>query len=313
MVRSSLESPDQMQGNSRICQLIGGRVSKTQPRQHISRPLLDLPPALPPLLSFPLHSFRDTECQFCNNIAMFISSELFHIRDSSPDFEAMSTHMEDDSQKCRRNSSVLGKRSRRESCNSSSNMSQFTCVARIFKLRVKLTPADHNRPRKTKTFMTVKLPGDSASALFKSLPTSLPDRETFEHRLDGQQGEGFISFQRHDRSPTTKSRRRIAAPKRPKLPARAHTEPSTSQSISTPPLLTPCHVCHKAPRLKKDLEAYEDCWRCDERTCYICIRQCQADCGSRKVCRQCCVEHGEDGDVYCLDCLERAQDHDMED
>lgn len=103
--------------------------------------------------------------------------------------------------------------------------------------------------------------------------------------------------------------------------------------------LRPCHICHRRPTTREVLDAYADCDLCGERSCYICLRQCDAvDCvGSvnpivgmepspdfagapgadamdddqmarrrRKVCSCCAVEGmTEDGMevVRCLDCM----------
>jgi hypothetical protein len=43
----------------------------------------------------------------------------------------------------------------------------------------------------------------------------------------------------------------------------------------TRPILTPCHVCHRKPTKKLHLDAFAECQGCGERTCFVCIRQCQ--------------------------------------
>lgn len=43
-----------------------------------------------------------------------------------------------------------------------------------------------------------------------------------------------------------------------------------------PPLLRPCHVCHRKPSTKVMLDAYADCDLCGERACYICLRECSS-------------------------------------
>ena len=92
-------------------------------------------------------------------------------------------------------------------------------------------------------------------------------------------------------------------------------------------LMQRCHMCSKAPRMKRDLDGYSDCWRCRRRTCYVCVRVCEmgsmpgfgraravglgASCGGRRVCRACCVEVGEEGKVFCLDCFDDIDDCEM--
>lgn len=51
---------------------------------------------------------------------------------------------------------------------------------------------------------------------------------------------------------------------------------ATSGRTGTPaPLLSPCHICHRKPTRKTDLDSFADCEGCGQRTCYVCIRQCQ--------------------------------------
>lgn len=158
-----------------------------------------------------------------------------------------------------------------------------------------------------------------------------------------------------------------------------HSPPSKHQTPPKPTAinLSPCHICHRRPTKKTDLDSYADCEGCGERTCYICIRQClgprrldtaaspmcdlmrddddhddhtqddddgenrvpsarersfmmedappvDGDRGAgldrakkggtwgrgegrghrRRICSQCCVEQGSEGEVRCLGCLE---------
>ena len=107
--------------------------------------------------------------------------------------------------------------------------------------------------------------------------------------------------------------------------------PSTSPSA-----LRPCHICHRRPTTRQVLDAYADCDLCNERACFICLRQCDSrmcpgtvkmsmgvrnnsdPCGLsagldendnesyRKICSSCAVEgvseFGTDT-VRCLDCV----------
>ncbi|KAJ2900517.1 hypothetical protein MKZ38_002422 [Zalerion maritima] len=56
---------------------------------------------------------------------------------------------------------------------------------------------------------------------------------------------------------------------RPEL-ARVATHPTVPPNI-----LNPCHICHRKPQRKSDLDSYKNCEGCGRRTCYICIRECQ--------------------------------------
>ncbi|KAK5990721.1 hypothetical protein PT974_08990 [Cladobotryum mycophilum] len=42
-----------------------------------------------------------------------------------------------------------------------------------------------------------------------------------------------------------------------------------------PVTLTPCHICHRKPTKKSDLDSFAECQGCEERTCFVCIRECQ--------------------------------------
>ncbi|KAK2759024.1 hypothetical protein FQN54_003123 [Arachnomyces sp. PD_36] len=61
-----------------------------------------------------------------------------------------------------------------------------------------------------------------------------------------------------------------------------HHPPLQTSGISLPPpapLLRPCHICHRRPTTRALLDAYADCELCGERTCYICLRECNGpDC-----------------------------------
>ncbi|RFU79080.1 hypothetical protein TARUN_3146 [Trichoderma arundinaceum] len=40
-------------------------------------------------------------------------------------------------------------------------------------------------------------------------------------------------------------------------------------------VLMPCHVCHRRPTKKSDLDSFARCQSCQEQTCFVCIRECQ--------------------------------------
>ncbi|KAI0021530.1 hypothetical protein F4780DRAFT_737752 [Xylariomycetidae sp. FL0641] len=69
----------------------------------------------------------------------------------------------------------------------------------------------------------------------------------------------------------------------PTPPISPHIHPLPSQPVrpglesrtSSAALLSPCHICHRKPTKRKDLDSFADCMGCGQRTCYVCIRQCQ--------------------------------------
>lgn len=103
---------------------------------------------------------------------------------------------------------------------------------------------------------------------------------------------GEIFFLNHDQPPT-RTRKIVPLSKRPRI---LNTDINTNDldasrrrktSVSSPqndrgairPLLAPCHVCHRKPTKKSHLDSYADCQGCGERTCFVCIRQCQERAG----------------------------------
>ncbi|KAH7163101.1 hypothetical protein B0J13DRAFT_29772 [Dactylonectria estremocensis] len=43
----------------------------------------------------------------------------------------------------------------------------------------------------------------------------------------------------------------------------------------TSTILSPCHICHRRPTKKSDLDSFAQCQGCGERACFVCIRECQ--------------------------------------
>lgn len=106
--------------------------------------------------------------------------------------------------------------------------------------------------------------------------------------------------------------------------------PLQQQNYCTPATcLRPCHICHRKPTTRQVLDAYADCDLCGERSCYICLRQCdgpncsdglqQSPMGNdrppghtRMVC-SCCAVEGVTGEglevVRCLDCVRNHISH----
>ncbi|RFU24520.1 hypothetical protein B7463_g11813, partial [Scytalidium lignicola] len=51
----------------------------------------------------------------------------------------------------------------------------------------------------------------------------------------------------------------------------------TSENAPAKPTmdLRPCHICYRKPTIRADLDSFAYCERCEKRTCYICIRECE--------------------------------------
>lgn len=52
------------------------------------------------------------------------------------------------------------------------------------------------------------------------------------------------------------------------------TTTTTTSTTTTTTNLSPCHICHRKPTKRTELDSYADCEGCGERTCYVCIREC---------------------------------------
>lgn len=88
------------------------------------------------------------------------------------------------------------------------------------------------------------------------------------------------------------------------FPANTNTTTPAATPTPTDTDLRACHICHSAPKRKKDLENYLQCQTCEQRACYICARECSGGC-QKRLCSKCCVEDREEGDAWCLMCYER--------
>ncbi|TID16916.1 hypothetical protein E2P81_ATG09475 [Venturia nashicola] len=153
-----------------------------------------------------------------------------------------------------------------------------------------------------KASMTIKTDGLANDPFRTSLPSPPLDHE--DHELFTS-----ASCQRHDTPPPAKTRRKAIPMKR--------IDSLSSLPIPTithqPGQLAACCCCSSKPMRKTDLERYSDCQMCEKRACTVCIRTCHGSCGDRKICKQCSVEQGEERDSFCLDCMNKEEDHEMED
>lgn len=81
-------------------------------------------------------------------------------------------------------------------------------------------------------------------------------------------------------SPVSSHRRRRSSQLRP--PFEQATSGSSNNNNNkvlptkvTSNLLAPCHICHRKPTKKSDLDSFAECLGCGGRTCFVCIRYCQ--------------------------------------
>ncbi|KAI1768279.1 hypothetical protein GGR53DRAFT_462533 [Hypoxylon sp. FL1150] len=61
----------------------------------------------------------------------------------------------------------------------------------------------------------------------------------------------------------------------PASPQVAQTITTAKSMTTTPALLSPCHICHRKPTKRPDLDSFADCMGCGQRACYVCIRACE--------------------------------------
>jgi hypothetical protein len=67
----------------------------------------------------------------------------------------------------------------------------------------------------------------------------------------------------------------ISPTREPHPPPQEPNGPSRHHHTATPAqLLNRCHICHRKPTKKTDLDSFADCQGCGQRTCFVCIRQC---------------------------------------
>ncbi|KAK6954349.1 hypothetical protein Daesc_004316 [Daldinia eschscholtzii] len=60
------------------------------------------------------------------------------------------------------------------------------------------------------------------------------------------------------------------------LPQHARLGTGTRTGLAnSQPLLSPCHICHRKPTKKSDLDSFADCLGCGQRACFVCLRACR--------------------------------------
>ncbi|KAI1382242.1 hypothetical protein F4677DRAFT_19580 [Hypoxylon crocopeplum] len=59
-------------------------------------------------------------------------------------------------------------------------------------------------------------------------------------------------------------------------PASPHHSRSGTNTVTNPSApLSPCHICHRKPTKKSELDSFADCMGCGQRACFVCVRACQ--------------------------------------
>ncbi|RCI15275.1 hypothetical protein L249_6907 [Ophiocordyceps polyrhachis-furcata BCC 54312] len=59
-----------------------------------------------------------------------------------------------------------------------------------------------------------------------------------------------------------------------RFPTTTTTTAAAAAAAAAAVLLMPCHVCHRRPTKKSDLDSFAKCQGCQRRTCFVCIREC---------------------------------------
>jgi hypothetical protein len=107
----------------------------------------------------------------------------------------------------------------------------------------------------------------------KIIPLSSSKRVRISDDNESEGGEGGILTPYYDGADNFFSHAHPAFSTPPVSP-RIETRPAVSRPNSTA-LLSPCHICHRKPTKKSDLDSFADCQGCEQRACFVCIRQCQ--------------------------------------
>ncbi|KAI1501702.1 hypothetical protein F5X99DRAFT_189163 [Biscogniauxia marginata] len=123
----------------------------------------------------------------------------------------------------------------------------------------------HNVPRKT-----IPLPTSKRFRLVNedeqpSSPTSQSRHGDHPHPHHHQQQRQQSYFSHAHPTPPLSPQVHNASDARPN---------AASRTNSSAQLLSPCHICHRKPTKKSDLDSFADCMGCGRRTCFVCIRAC---------------------------------------
>ncbi|KAK1460678.1 hypothetical protein CCUS01_08783 [Colletotrichum cuscutae] len=117
---------------------------------------------------------------------------------------------------------------------------------------------------------------DSVPRKIAPLPVSKRQR-MFDDDDDNDSGElGSLNggtTSQHDSQQRRGSR--SSTESRPASHAAQNQADAAGNRPRTPSSLAPCHICHRRPTKKSDLDSFADCQGCGQRSCYVCVRECQ--------------------------------------
>ncbi|POS70156.1 hypothetical protein DHEL01_v211448 [Diaporthe helianthi] len=108
----------------------------------------------------------------------------------------------------------------------------------------------------------------------KLISLSSPRTKRLRMMAEQQDGEQHATYSVHTLQQTSPRPAHIAPSSRhhhARSPSASKLAPRTTITTN---VLAPCHICHRKPTKKTDLDSYADCQGCGERTCYVCMREC---------------------------------------
>ena len=105
------------------------------------------------------------------------------------------------------------------------------------------------------------------------LPTAKRAR-LYDEELENGSRQGLAESRGQQRQQSAPSSpRHTKSPSKELQQTSGNSRPAAARTTSSA-LLSPCHICHRKPTKRSDLDSYADCMGCGQRTCYVCIREC---------------------------------------
>ncbi|GKT55185.1 hypothetical protein ColTof4_07953 [Colletotrichum tofieldiae] len=114
---------------------------------------------------------------------------------------------------------------------------------------------------------------DSAPRKIAPLPVPKRQRMFDEEDADLDGSDGGLSTQPNSQRQRRNSKSPSASQHNPRV-LQDQTD-AVGNRPKTPSSLSPCHICHRRPTKKSDLDSFADCQGCGQRSCFVCIRECQ--------------------------------------